>query len=245
MFGQNHLSVACSALFAQLQPAGALAPWNKLAMCSAEWRKRKILALRFRSRRSDGWKRSSWSGRGRDAHSQELASNSRPFVLCGLPIRCPLPGSLKHTRRNGRFTLEIVGHPDFGLPYGQDRLIPLWLATLAVRQRSRMVLFDSGAEILRTFGLPVDGVHYRRLVAGFKRIFASTIYFGDNEASRLPVWDCRRFHLFDRPKIWCSGWPPYGAWRTTLVAWISTCGRPGDASMPSELSRCRCLDPQA
>jgi hypothetical protein len=142
--------------------------------------------------------------RGRDEHSQELAYNSRPFVLCGLPIRRPQPGSLNHTRKNGRFTLEIVGHPDFGLLYGQDRLIPLWLATLAVRQKSRMVFFDSGAQILRTFGLPVDGVHYRRLVAGFKRVFASTIYFGDNVASRQPVWDCRRFHFFDRLKIWCS-----------------------------------------
>ncbi len=67
----------------------------------------------------------------RDRQRQDLAFHSRPFVLCGLPIRRPAPSSLKYTRRNGRFVLEIIGHPDFGLPFGQDRLIPLWVATLA------------------------------------------------------------------------------------------------------------------
>ncbi len=47
--------------------------------------------------------------------NQELAYNSRPFVLCGLPTRRPTPRTLKHSRRNGRFTLEIIGHPDYGL----------------------------------------------------------------------------------------------------------------------------------
>ena len=141
----------------------------------------------------------------RDQHAQELAYNSRPFVLCGLPVRRPPAGTLRHTRRNGRFTLEVLGHPDYGLPFGQDRLVPLWVATLAVRQKSRMVFFDSGAEILREFGLPLDGIHYRRLVEGFKRIFGSTIYFGaDDGTSRRAVWDSRRFHFFDRLKVWCS-----------------------------------------
>jgi hypothetical protein len=56
----------------------------------------------------------------REEHAQELAYNSRPFVLCGLPIRRPPAGTLKHTRRNGRFMLEVIGHPDYGLPFGQD-----------------------------------------------------------------------------------------------------------------------------
>ena len=143
----------------------------------------------------------------RDQQRQELAYNSRPFVLCGLPIRRPPPGTLRHLRRNGRFRLEVLGHPDYGLPFGQDRLIPLWIATLAVRQKSRMVLFRSAAEILEEFDLPKDGPHYRRLVEGFQRIFTSTIYFGtDNAGGRQAVWDCRRFHFFDRLRVWCSRW---------------------------------------
>ena len=31
--------------------------------------------------------------------------------------------------------------PTLGLPFGQDRLIPLWVATLAVRQKSKTILF--------------------------------------------------------------------------------------------------------
>lgn len=141
----------------------------------------------------------------RDQQRQPLAFNSRPFILCGLPIRRPPAGTLQHTRRNGRFKLEVVAHPDYGLPFGQDRLIPLWVSTLAVRQKSRMVLFRSGAEILEEFDLPKDGPHYRRLVNGFKRIFSSTIYFGtESSGGRQDLWDCRRFHFFDRLHIWCT-----------------------------------------
>jgi hypothetical protein len=134
-----------------------------------------------------------------------LAFNARPFVLCGLPIRRPLPGTLQYTRRNGRFKLEIVGHPDYGLPFGQDRLVPIWVASLAVRQKSRMVVFQSAADILKEFDLPKDGPHYRRLVDGFKRIFTSSVFFGtDAESGAKQVWNYRRFHFFDRLKIWCS-----------------------------------------
>lgn len=135
---------------------------------------------------------------------QALAFHSRPFVLCGLPIRRPPTGTVQYTRRNGRFKLDIVAHPEFGLPFGQDRLIPIWVATLAVRQKSRTVVFRSAAEILDEFELPKDGPHYRRLVDGFKRIFASSVYFGTDEAGRSqqPVWDYRRFHFFDRLKLW-------------------------------------------
>ena len=67
---------------------------------------------------------------------QELAFNSRPFVLCGLPIRRPADGSLKHTRKNGRFVLDVVAHPDYGLPFGQDRLIPYGLLRLRFVRRA-------------------------------------------------------------------------------------------------------------
>jgi hypothetical protein len=140
-----------------------------------------------------------------DQSRPELAFGARPFVLCGLPIRRPRDGTLKHIRQNGKFRLEILGHPDYGLPFGQDRLIPIWVATLAVRQKSRMVLFRSAAEILEEFDLPKDGPHYRRLVDGFKRIFTSSVYFGtDGAAYGQQVWDYRRFHFFDRLRIWCS-----------------------------------------
>jgi hypothetical protein len=83
----------------------------------------------------------------RQAHTQELSFGARPFILCGLPIRRLPAGTRAYTRRNGRFFLEIVGHPEYGIPFGQDRLVLLWLATEAVRTRSPIVRFESASQI--------------------------------------------------------------------------------------------------
>lgn len=134
---------------------------------------------------------------------QQLVYSSRPFVLCGLPVKRPAKGMLLHERRNGKFNLQITGHPQFGLPFGQDRLIPIWVATLALRQKDRYISFKSAAEILETFGLPKDGPHYRRLVDGFKRIFGATIFFGTNEKhGPVSMYEGARFHFFDKMKVW-------------------------------------------
>jgi len=130
---------------------------------------------------------------------KELLYNSRPFVLCGLPVKKPKKEVLVHERRNGKFRLRIVGDPILGLPFGQDRLIPLLVSTLAVKQQSRLVRFRSGAEILEIFDLPKDGPHYRRLVDGFKRIFNATIFFGEEDDL---VYESGRFHFFDHIRIW-------------------------------------------
>jgi hypothetical protein len=59
----------------------------------------------------------------RDQRAQDLCFNSRPFVLCGLPVRRLPEGQLLYERRNGSFVLQVTGHPDFGVPFGQDRLV--------------------------------------------------------------------------------------------------------------------------
>jgi hypothetical protein len=134
---------------------------------------------------------------------QELAFNARPFVLCGLPLRRPPASQVIHRRRNGKFFLHIVAHPDFGLPFGQDRLIPIWVATLALCQKSREIHFDSAAQMLDFFHLPKDGPHYRRLVDGFQRLFGATIFFGTEEQKHsAPVIDWSRFHFFDGLRLW-------------------------------------------
>ena len=135
--------------------------------------------------------------------NQELAYHARPFVLCGLPLRRAPRDQLLYTRWNGRFFLQITGHPQFGLPFGQDRLIPIWVATLALRQKSREVHFGSAAQMLDFFQLPKDGPHYRRLIEGFKRIFAASIFFGTEEhPNRATLIDWERLHFFDRMKLW-------------------------------------------
>ena len=136
---------------------------------------------------------------------QELAFNARPFVLCGLPLRRPPSTELVHRRHNGRFFLHIVAHPNFGLPFGQDRLLTIWVATLALRQKSRELHFDSAAQMLDFFHLPKDGPHYRRFVEGFKRLFGATIFFGTEEHPQsAAVIDWTRFHFFDGMNLWFS-----------------------------------------
>ncbi len=142
--------------------------------------------------------------RCRRASSQQvLGFASRPFVLCGLPIKRPRPGELLHERRNGHFLLQITGHPSYGLPWGQDRLVPIFLATLAVRQQSQRITFRSAAEMLDTFGLQQGGTQYRNLMGAFQRIFGATIFFGtDTQRAKAAVIHQARFNFMTEARIW-------------------------------------------
>jgi hypothetical protein len=139
----------------------------------------------------------------RNAANQHLGFASRPFVLCGLPVRCPPRSTLVYERRNGLFTLQITGHPDFGLPFGQDRLVPIFLATLAVRQQSQTIRFRSAAQMLDIFGMAKGGKEYRRLVAAFERIFGATIFFGtESTRKHARVIQRSRFNFLSEAQIW-------------------------------------------
>ncbi len=70
----------------------------------------------------------------RDEATQSLCFNSRPFVLCGLPVRRLPNDQLLYERRNWRFVL-------------QDRPVPIFLASLAAQQRSA-VSWHSTTELL-------------------------------------------------------------------------------------------------
>jgi hypothetical protein len=139
----------------------------------------------------------------RENARQNLGFSSRPFVLCGLPVKRPAPDCLLHERRNGQFVLQVTGHPSYGLPWGQDRLVPIFLATLAIRQQSARITFGSASEMLDTFGLRQGGSQYRRLVASFQRIFGATIFFGtDVQRERAAVVHRARFNFMTEAWIW-------------------------------------------
>ena len=70
----------------------------------------------------------------------------------------------------------VVGHPGHGVPFGQDRLVLLWLATVAVRQENPVVRFESAEDILNEWGLPTNRSHYKRLAEAFGRVFGSTMF---------------------------------------------------------------------
>ena len=139
----------------------------------------------------------------REEGKQNLGFSSRPFVLCGLPLRRPPAGQLLFERRNGQFVLQVTGHPDYGLPFGQDRIVPIFLATLAVRQQSQTIRFRTASEMLETFGMHKGGKQYRRLVAAFERVFGATIFFRtDTLSSNAKVIHTARFNFFREAQIW-------------------------------------------
>jgi len=141
----------------------------------------------------------------REEGKQNLGFSSRPFVLCGLPIRKPPKENKLYERRNGNFVLQITGHPEYGLPFGQDRIVPIYLATLAVRQQSQTIRFRTAAEMLETFDMHKGGKEYRRLVAAFERIFGATIFFGtDTSNGRAKVVQRSRFNFFREAQVWYS-----------------------------------------
>ena len=141
----------------------------------------------------------------REEGKQNVGFSSRPFVLCGLPVRKPRQGEMLYERRNGNFALQITGHPHYGLPFGQDRIVPIYLATLAVRQQSQTIRFRTAAEMLETFGMHKGGKEYRRLIAAFERIFGATIFFGtDTFSGKAKVVQRSRFNFFTEAQIWYS-----------------------------------------
>jgi hypothetical protein len=113
-----------------------------------------------------------------------------------------------YQRRNGRFILQITGHPDFGVPFGQDRLVPIFLATLAVQQKSQIIRFRTAAEMHESFGMQTGGKEYRRLVAAFERVFGATIFFGtDTLAGRASLVQRSRFNFMREAQIWYTRAP--------------------------------------
>lgn len=139
----------------------------------------------------------------REQREQTLCFSSRPFVLCGLPVRQLPKGQLLYERRNGHFVLQVTGHPDYGVPFGQDRMVPIFLATLAVQQQSRTIRFRSASEMLETFGMNKGGKEYRRLVAAFERTFGATIFFGtDTLTSKAKIVHRARFNFFSEARVW-------------------------------------------
>jgi hypothetical protein len=139
----------------------------------------------------------------REQGNQTLCFSSRPFVLCGLPVRRLAANQLLYERRNGHFVLQVAGHPEYGVPFGQDRIVPIFLATLAVQQKSQVIRFRSAAEMLETFGMHKGGKEYRRLIEAFERIFGATMFFGtDTMKAGAKVVHRSRFNFLREATIW-------------------------------------------
>lgn len=129
---------------------------------------------------------------GRLSETQELGTLFRPLALCPLPAQ-PLPKKEvikkgkrdeEHetywTRKAGNFRIELIGHQKYGLPYGQDILIILYLAVEAKKQGSRTITVNFYRDFMKMFDMnPNDGSKYRLVQKSLQRIRQSMFSWGD------------------------------------------------------------------
>jgi hypothetical protein len=62
----------------------------------------------------------------------------------------------------------------------RGRLVLLWLATIAGRQRSPVILFDNAADVSVELGMSTNGSPYRQLSSPVNREFKRTRGSGDS-----------------------------------------------------------------
>ena len=120
----------------------------------------------------------------REKASQELGWAFRPLALCPFPAKSLgkriilNPDGTKSKehhviwrRNSGGFKVEILAHPDLGVPFGQDILIILYLAIEARLQKSRRIRVDFYRDFCKMFNMnPNSGFKYRLLVESLSRI---------------------------------------------------------------------------
>ena len=152
----------------------------------------------------------------RDANTQNFGFAPRPFVMCNFPHKQPKNPAARYERFNGDFVLRILPDPVLGVPFGKDRIWPIYLSTMAVRQQSPVIQFAKASEILKRFNMHNSGHQFNRLVAGFKRIFSATIMFGPRDDIRQQslfatengveapelAFAKERFHFIDKATLW-------------------------------------------
>ena len=118
----------------------------------------------------------------RQLQSQELGWLFRPLTLCPFPAK-PLKNKVVINgkevvqletvwrRKAGKLTIEIMGHKDFGIPYGQDILIVLYLAIEARKQQSRKIVVNFYRDLMEMFDInPNSGYKYKAVKASMARI---------------------------------------------------------------------------
>lgn len=110
---------------------------------------------------------------------QELGFVSKAFLICSLPQTQPRnpDGSFvtKWKRQNGKFRLELIADPDFGLPYGRDRLLLHWLKTQCVIKKDPVIYFEDGASILEDMGFNPKGDNLIWLKGAINRLFRTSL----------------------------------------------------------------------
>jgi len=129
---------------------------------------------------------------------------AREFVLCGLPYK-PIKQK-EFVRQNGDFRLKVIGG-ELGVPYGQDRLIPIWLASAfqaSGKPAHNRIYFRSAADILRAFDIPINGRERQLLRERLERVFQATYTaeYKEKQKDGSVIWVAKRYQLIRGVKLW-------------------------------------------
>ena len=140
-------------------------------------------------------------------HLQKLSLGfcAREFVLCGLPYK---PTKAKEfVRQNGNLRLKVWGDPTLGIPFGQDRLIPIWLASAfqaAGQPAHNRIYFRSASDLLRAFEIPINGHEMQLLRERLMRVFSATyqVELKEKQQDGSIIWNAQRYQLITRVCLW-------------------------------------------
>jgi hypothetical protein len=122
--------------------------------------------------------------------SGSLGFIARLLVQATLPHKDPGPGVSTFERRNGDYQLVLMAPPAVGLPWGKcPRVLLCWLATEAVRTRSRRIELGSNlSAFMKKLGqVPTGGKSgsITRLRDQVRRLFSTTIRCSYSSPGRL------------------------------------------------------------
>ena len=144
-----------------------------------------------------------------------LGYMARLLVQATLPHKDPGQGVSTFERSNGDFHLVVMAPPRIGLPWGKcPRVLLCWLATEAVRTRSRRI--ELGANLstfMRDLGLIPTGGRWgtiTRLRDQVRRLFSSTIRCSYSAPGRF---EDTGFLIASRVSLW---WQPAAAEQSDL-----------------------------
>lgn len=105
---------------------------------------------------------------------RDLIYVARALVLCGLPYKRTDKTYLTKRARLAKdvyMTVTFQANKEgVSLPFGQDRVLLGWLQTLAKKQRSPVVRFDSALQYFKAFNIHGTGKDYTRFREAMERL---------------------------------------------------------------------------
>jgi|GEM_PF-3776993 len=133
----------------------------------------------------------------------DLAYIAEPLPRMHIPMSKPPSSLLIYERRDGRKRLKIVGHPEYGLPYGSDDLrIMAGAVTLYKEQGSSVLRFNPVADMLRYFGFSTNKRGYDEAAASLRRLAGCQIEIIEEKDDKGRRYTLKYGKIFKEVTLW-------------------------------------------